>query len=194
MPISKHEFNPATPILGTLASCENVVDRHETHNHLLDILPADQAAYLLEFALSQVDSNGKDFIVEDVDCNELNIALQTDCVATTPEDEIVFAYRGDRPYATRFVLNRDPEPTEYITTILKRRPLQPGIMVLISAHPGRKGASEPWNARPGEMSASLAFWRSHALVWDPSAVNFDRPFGRVEEVPELNFENYMSLK
>lgn len=193
MSAGRYEFNTDIPVLGTLESCENVIDRNETHNHLTGVLTTDEAAATLEYALSKINSEDRNFLAESIDCSELGLELTTECVPTTSVDQIVFAHRLGRRYATRFVLERQPEPTNHVTAILRRDTRRSGIMVLISAYPGERGGPEPWNARPSEMAESLAYWRTHALIWDPSSVDFTKPFGRVEDHPELNFENYLQL-
>lgn len=168
------------PILGILASHEIVIDRIYSHNHL--------ESAVLEEALYHIDSQGKDYLVTStsVDLEHLEVKekkLFTSCVETTPESEIVFAYRKDRPHPTRFVIDREPEATNEVTIILCRDKFKPGAMVLISAFPGSNALPEPWDpqlTKPEQKQASKEFWASHALVWDPASVDLTRPFYKEE--------------
>ncbi len=163
--------------LGVLLSNEIVVDRPNTHAHLIG--PDLEAALLL------VDAKGRDYLVEEVDCGR-HIG-EAKCVATKPSDAIGYAYRHGREGPTRFVLGRTPEPTTHATVVLKRSE-KPGIMLLISAWAGPKSELEPWDEqlRGNEtaLAQSQAFWDTHALVFDPDEIDFSRPFGTAEEMAE----------
>lgn len=147
-----------------LKSQESVVDRHSSH------LKADVAEHL-PLALAQIESLGRDFLIEEVDFGQP--IGETTCVLTGPLDEIVFAKRPKRFGPTRFVKNRTPESCSSIVVILKTADEQPGTYVLISAFIGRKPEPEPWDQRnfaqksnPAEAERlSREFWASHALLW-----------------------------
>lgn len=153
------------PVLGRLASGEVVVDRHQSHLH------ADET--LLAGALSRIDSRGRDFLAEQVDLGE-QVGF-TSCVATTEADEVVYAFRPHRAGPTRFVLNRQPEPTESVSVILKRDE-EPNKMVLISAWAGGLSEPEPWDMHA--TPASAKFWKSHALVWGSEPIDGSKPITR----------------
>jgi hypothetical protein len=128
----RFNFDPSKEkILGSLASNELVIDRYKSHSHL--------KAEILEEALLRIDSLDRDYLVEEVDCR-VSTGYQK-CITTTPGDEIVYAYREGRQGPTRFVINRQPEPTTLATIILARDEIKPGVMVLITAWSGQM--SEP---------------------------------------------------
>jgi hypothetical protein len=145
-------------------SGETVVDRHRSHLHesVLPHLPA---------ALAQIESAGRNFLVEEVDFGRP--IGETICVPTGPSDTIVFAQRPKRFSLTRFVKNRTAEPCSSVVVILKTADGQPGSYVLVTAFVGRKPEPEPWDRRnfsqqsnPQEAERrAREFWSSHALVW-----------------------------
>jgi len=137
-----------------LKSGEVVVDRFHSHLHR-------GVAPLLPEALARIESNGRDFLVEEVDFGRP--IGETICVPTGPGDEIVFAKRPKRFGLTRFVKNRKPEPSSSVTVVLKVTGEDRGAYVLLSAFIGGKPEPEPWDKNATEKS--VAFWVSHALVW-----------------------------
>ena len=148
-------------VMGRLMSGEIVIDRHNSHVHL--------SGEILERALSYVHSRSRDFLVDEVYMGE-PVGLST-CVETDDSDEIIYAYRPNRAGPTRFVVGRDPVPTEEITVILKRAQ-DVGRMILISAWAGSKAEPEPWDRHATE--ASQDFWRCHALVWGSEPICEDK--------------------
>ena len=143
--------------MGILGSNELVIDRHDSHAHL--------KGEGLEIALFLIDSEGRDYLVEQVDCGE--VIGHARCVETGPQDSIVYGYRHGRDGLTRFVLDREPEPTTNATAVLKRHEQLPGIMILISAWAGSKSQPEPWDENLRDMAslaASQAFWSNRALI------------------------------
>jgi hypothetical protein len=177
MPRRFHELDLLNQeVLGILASNEVVIDRGVSHAHL------DRAA--LEEALFLIDSGGRDFLAERVDLGRpIGVAR---CIETDTSDRIVYAYRLDRVGPTRFVLDREPEPTTQVTVILRRDDKREGLMVLITAWAGGKSEPEPWDQSHDESSlaASQAFWSTHALNWEPNEVDFSRPFGLAEDMQD----------
>jgi hypothetical protein len=161
--------------VGMLGSNELVIDRRNSHAHI--------SGEDLELALFQVDSQGLGFLVEEVDCGKT--VGKARCVKTTEEDNIVYAYRHDRMGPTRFVLNREPIPTNRITVVLKRHDLREGVMILISAWAGIKTEPEPWDSalkKDQPLSDSQAFWSNHALTLNEGQlrkeIDFKRPHGK----------------
>ena len=138
-------------ILGTLKSGEVVVDRPNSHLH-------ETAATLLPEALSQIESQGRGFMVEEVDFNRP--IGQTVCVTTGPGDQIIFAKRPNRFGLSRFVVGKGPKQTSSMVVILKAID---GGYLLISAFIGQKAEPEPWDRNA--TAASSDFWSSHALVF-----------------------------
>lgn len=136
-----------------LKSGEIVVDRHQSHLH-------QSVAHLLPDALSQIETRGRNFFIEEVDFGRP--IGETICVATGHDDKIVYAKRPKRFGFSRFVKNRTPEPCDRIMVILKRDDFK-DYYVLITAFVGHRPEPEPWDRNAN--GNSLAFWNSHALVW-----------------------------
>jgi hypothetical protein len=136
-----------------LKTGENVVDRYQSHLHndVLQILPG---------ALSKVESNGRKFIVEEIQMGR--IIGETICVATKPGDQIVYAKRPKRFGLTRFVKNQKPELSSSVVTILKKAE-EGDFFILITAFIGNIAEPEPWDRNATEKSRD--FWETHALVW-----------------------------
>jgi len=154
------------PILGRLMSGEEVVDRFDSHSH------TDPG--ILERALSMIDSRGERFIKREVFMGEPT--GYSECVETADGDEIVYAYRAGRYGPTRFVKNRQPEPTETVSVILLRDDNDDKKMVLITSWAGEMAEPEPWdrNATP----ESTNFWSNHALVWGSQEIDGNKPIIR----------------
>ena len=141
-----------------LKSGEAVVDRYNSHLH-------QSAVPLLPEALARIESKGRNFLIEQADFGQP--IGESICVATGPGDEIVFAKRPKRFGLTRFVKNRQAEPTSVVTLILKTADGQPGF-ILVTAFVGPLAEKEPWDStirNAEERQRSLVFWNSHALVW-----------------------------
>ena len=150
-------------MIGILKSGEMVVDRFNSHAHHC-------AVPFLPEALAQIDSQGRQFFIEEVDFGRQ--IGETICVPTGPGDQIVYARRPNRWGLSRFVLNRQPEPCSSLVVILKKAE-DGNYYVLITAFVGHRPEPEPWDTRafakadnPAEAEArARAFWASHALVW-----------------------------
>ncbi|MCI0597682.1 hypothetical protein L0Y34_01245 [Candidatus Parcubacteria bacterium] len=147
------EAAPRPKLLGTLQNGERVFDRPRSHLH-------ENPALLkyLAHALIRIEPNNRPFIVEAVDFGQ--IIGESNCIETTPEDEIVFARRPRRAGLTRFVKNKERVPTSQLTAILLKT--DEGY-ILISAFLGPKAEPEPWDKNATE--ASEKFWNTHAVVW-----------------------------
>lgn len=137
-----------------LKSGERVVDRYKSHLHpeVIAILPE---------ALAKTESKGRNFLIEEIDFGR--IIGKSICIATRPGDQIVYAKRPKRFGYTRFVKNRQPEPTSKVVIILKTADGEPGVYVLITAFIGEKPEPEPWDRNATLQSRH--FWNTHALVW-----------------------------
>jgi len=146
-------------MLGSLRSGEPVVDRYNSHLH-------PSVAAVLPAALARVDSNGRSFLIEEVDSGRP--IGETTCLPTGPGDEIVYARRPKRSGLTRFVKGRVPEPCSSVVIILKTADGELGAYVLLTAFIGHKPEPEPWDRNATANSRS--FWRTHALVWGSEPV------------------------
>jgi len=127
----------------------SVIDRPNSHNHL--------PLAILKEAVGKVTMAGAAFQKTVVDMGR--IVGKTECVETTDDDEIVYSTRPGRKGPTRFVLNREPEDTQFINVILKRA--DEGY-VLISAFFGGNAEPEPWDRHATQ--AAVDFWATHALI------------------------------
>jgi hypothetical protein len=150
--------------LGKLQTGEKVVDRFESHIH------PGVTAEILEAALKQIHSQDKDRIKVTIDFRET--IGHTHRVRTGPEDEIIYAQRCGRKGVTRFVKNRQPEPTSCLTIKLHRK--KDKTYELRTAYLGEAGKTEPWAARLKEdaelLEKAYDFWNEHALCWGTEKV------------------------
>lgn len=139
-------------ILGKTADGAVVKNRPKSHLH-------HEMEKLIPEALAMVEVKGNGFVVAEVDFRK-TIGL-SGCVSTGPTDCIIFAQRPDRKGLTRFVLDKEKEPTSKAVIVLKQT--SPKEYVLITAFIGSKAEVEPWdvNATP----KSLEYWQNNALVW-----------------------------
>lgn len=145
-------------LLGNLTTGEPVYDRPNSHLH-------EGVAGLLPEALMQIRTEGRQMIAEEVDLGRF-IGITTG-VETTLEDEIIFAQRVGRKGLTRFVKNREGTPTSFLTVVLQKNQSEESYTCL-TAWVGRKAEPEPWDRRATEQS--VAYWRSHALLWGSEPV------------------------
>ena len=138
-----------------LGSGEVVFGRPDSHavSHAT-VLP------LLGEALAQIHSGQREDIVEETDLGR-NVGDNIR-VATSDNDEVVYAQRPNRQGLTRFVKNRKPEPCSTVTIILKRSP--DSNYVLVTAYIGTRAPAEPWDPK-WATDESVPFWNTHALVW-----------------------------
>lgn len=131
------------------------------HPHRMDI--AEEAISLMR----NFDPT-KCFHRETVEFNRI-IGLDH-CVETDRESEIFYMTRGARPGKTRFVLNRNAEPTNKCTLIVCRAGEEDGEFegkfVLLTLFEGAEAPKEPFDKFSTEeaQKASVEFWNTHALV------------------------------
>ncbi len=90
----------------------------------------------------------------------------TDLVETTEQDEIVYALRPLRHQYSRFVKNKKPRPTSWVTIDLRKS--GEDEYDLYTAFVGRLTPSFPGGDYLPEQSRD--FWSKHALVWDPTVI------------------------
>lgn len=156
-------------ILGYLRSKEPVYDRsHEPH---LEGKPIELLA-LVPKALRSISSNNDKRINEAVEF-PFQVGL-SHCVDTSnsPPEDIFYAKMDGRNGYSRFVKNREAEPTNHLCFILVKCHNNDGY-VLLALHPGRCSQPEPWqiesivkNQETDPLAAMRAwkFWHSHAFV------------------------------
>lgn len=123
----------------------------------------------LQAALLQVVANHQKIIKCTIDMG-MYIGKNV-LVATNKYDDVVFAQRSGRRGLTRFVHNRLPSLTRYVTVVIKRlkNPRRDGIISyrLLTAYIGAGSEKEPYDrfATIEEFQQSLAFWSTHAIIW-----------------------------
>lgn len=157
-PISFDLLRWGTPVIGTLASGEPVIDRADSH-----VASHPSVAPVLAEVISRVSSENRGSFCEQIDFDrEVGVSI---CVSTTKDgggDEIVYAQRPNRRGLTRFVKNRKPAPSRSAVACFKRT--TGGAYLLMTAFVGGRAPAEPWD-RQWATPESFAFWSSHALVW-----------------------------
>jgi hypothetical protein len=117
----------------------------------------------LGLVISGITTGNQSVIKEEIDMGR--VIGTTDCVKTDRFDDIVYAQREGRPWTTRFVLDREPEPCSHITVVMKRNGDQ---YKLLTAYIGRMAEKEPddLSIRDNhEYMRAKHYWDSHALVW-----------------------------
>lgn len=85
---------------------------------------------------------------------------KTTCVEIDETDDIVYAVRRGRKGYTKFVRNRLPESTKYVTVILIKKN---DFYYVISAYIGPKSEVEPFD--PVSTEKSYKYWENHALIF-----------------------------
>lgn len=131
-----------------------------------DVLP-----YLEEALLQVFPPEGQIFYKVDIDMGRI-IGHQA-CVRVSDSDTFIHAQRKNREGLTRFVLNRNMEPTSYVTVVLARDRKKEHIYRVLTAYIGRVSEREPTDASiktDEEMAVCVDFWTKHALVWGSQIV------------------------
>ena len=159
--------------LGTTKDGAEVYDRPDSHFHSEGGMTAD----LLASALSVIDTEGRSFLKEKVDFD--HPIGETTCVEVGPEDEIVMVYRKGRSGQTPMVKNREANPCSSVVAILKkdRSVKDKPVYELVTSYIGIDSPREPWD--PGisteeEKNASEEYWRTHAIIYDDSLIDWEK--------------------
>lgn len=137
----------------------------ETSNARLHILENPNLLDLVKEVLEQSEVSGEKAAIEKDLGREIG---ETTLVETSDTDEIIYAKRLHRDTFTRFVKNRQPAKTNYITVILNKAD---NGYELWSAWCGRLVPTSPGTDQ--EMSTTREFWAQHALVFDPKIIQAD---------------------
>lgn len=128
---------------------------HLTHHpHLIDFVKK---------VIPTVEVSG-DHLRVDVDMGE-EVGL-SDLVETTDGDEIVYAKRPFRNQYSRFVKQRAPVATSWVTIDIRKD--DGGGYYLYTAFIGKLSPSFPGGTYLPDQSKE--FWSRHALVWGPQEV------------------------
>lgn len=151
--------------VGRTADGYEVYDRHSSH-----IRGHPQVQPYVEQALAQISTHGKDFFIEEVTFDApIGVTL---CVQTSPEDDILFAKRGNREGLSRFVKHKEPAASTSLTCILYKKR---HVYILETAYVGVIAPPEPWDIQAhvrhedsnASYTQSVQFWKTHALIYNP---------------------------
>jgi hypothetical protein len=140
----------------TKNNCKVYMDLHSSHaaRHI------EETPSLIKYtqeALLKLSPRGNNVFVQ-VDLGR--VIGTSDLIATDENDTIVYAKRLGRDNYARFVLNKQPIRTTYLTVVLHK--LEDDYM-LYSAWIGP--LSPPFPGDVHEAQESRSFWRHHALAW-----------------------------
>lgn len=138
------------------------VDDQDSHaaTHLVD---EPGLFELIQEMLAQVKAIGDNLYI---DRDMGRIVGTSALVATTEEDDILYAKRPNRAIYTRFVRNREPIPTRYVTVVLHKD--SEATYNLHSAWIGRAVPQFPGDSH--ETPESKPFWANHALIWGSQTI------------------------
>jgi hypothetical protein len=133
-------------------------DRH-VHLEVLDVIAE---------ALRQIDETLlPPFSRQAVDLGRI-VGTQK-CLETSPADEgdIVWARRVNRVAYSRFIRGRPAIPTRLVSITLAK---PSDVWLVYTAYFGTPAPKEPTDPRitEAELAESLAFWKTHALVFEES--------------------------
>lgn len=140
-----------------------------TKNGIEVYLDTEHSHALTHFARHPKLADAVNKVVADLEITEDSTRIEsemdevvgtTDLVETSDQDEIVYALRPLRSIYSRFVKNKEPTPSKWITIHIKK---QRGVYTLYTAFVGRSTPSFPGGDYLPEQSKE--FWSRHALVW-----------------------------
>lgn len=129
-----------------------IIDRPKSHLHQ-GITPQ-----LLKVMCAQIICEKAKTIKMRVDFKK--IIGKSNCVPISEKDEIIYAERVGRYGHSKFVLNREPEPTKSATIVLKKTL---NYYKILTAYIGTPSELEPKDSRA--TAESIRFWENHALVF-----------------------------
>lgn len=157
--------------LGTTRDGYNVYDRLDSHFHSEGGITKE----LLQNALKRMYANGSKFKVKEIHFS--NPIGCTTCVPITSEDEIVMVYRKGREGKTPMVKQREPLPCNILTVIIRKENDRINHYTLMTCFVGGGSKREPWDKAirtEEERKESEEFWASHALLYNPELIDWDR--------------------
>ena len=112
-----------------------------------------------------------------MDTIDLGRVIGTDnCVVVSDKDNVKMLYRKGRAGKTPIVYDKAAEETSLLTIGICTDN-EDGLVTVFTAFTGIKAPKEPWDPslKSDEAKAeSEAFWDSHALVYDESAIDSER--------------------
>jgi len=150
-----------------LKSGETVLIPQETKDHLL---AHPEIWDVLEEALSKVESNIRDFIIEEVDMGRFigkSGAIRLTESTMSQIKKLQFAKRVGRENWSRVITGAEAPDCNSVVVIASRE--DDNNYKLITAYVGWLSEREPTDPglTVGDLPKSLKFWSSYALVYDP---------------------------
>lgn len=148
--------------LKTADGVEVKIDSEHMRQHA-NVLP-----FLKEIIPNMTVADKGGFIKTSIDMGR--VIGVSDCVPTTQYDDIVYAQRVGRPGKTRFVKNRNPQPSSHVAVVMKR---VGDKFKLLTSFIGQVAEKEPFDKSirtDEEFMQSKHFWDNHALVWGTQEV------------------------
>lgn len=132
---------------------------------------------LLGIALSTIDSKDRGFIKEKVKFDHI-IGKQS-CVSVEPGDDVVMVYRKGRSGMTPMVKNREMEPSNTVTVVLRkdRSIRDKNVYETLTSYIGEGSPREPWDPNlisEEDRQECEDFWHSHALVYDENLIDWEK--------------------
>ena len=122
---------------------------------------------ILAEGVGKIEISGRPFLMDTVEFDRVIGA--DDCVAVTNVDDIRLLQRKARRGLSRIVFNREADPTRLLTVGICRD--DDGLLTVFTAFFGAKAPKEPWDCKTdAERAESDAFWATHALVFNPEAL------------------------
>ena len=122
---------------------------------------------ILAEGVGQIEIDGRPFLMDTVEFD--HVIGTDDCVAVTDADDVRLLQRKARRGLSRIVFNREADPTRLLTVGICRD--DDGLLTVFTAFFGAKAPKEPWDCKnDSERSESEAFWATHALVYNPEAL------------------------
>lgn len=151
--------------------------RGVSHSHRTD---------LNEEALGMIEIGGRGFVRDVISFDR--IIGHDHLVETKDGDEIARMSRNGNEYETRFVMNKEAEPTDKATVIIAKGGPEDGDLegkyILVTLFEGDPGMPEPYGRNEGNPDC-ISFWENHALVPTPE----QRAMIKAEQQLVLETEN-----
>jgi hypothetical protein len=89
-------------------------------------------------------------------------------VPASSNDEIIYAKRTGKDFFSRFVINKKPVGTYFVTLEFSKIPQSPDEWLLQFSYYGNTRAPEIVNSNP--TNEQLKYWNTHAFCWGYSGV------------------------
>lgn len=144
-----------------LSNGARVVDRPRSHVHV----PQEEWEWL-SWALLQIPIGRLLGRINTEHQIEMPTSGVNNCVRVTSQDRLVYAQRRGRDNMSRFVKERRPETTRFLTTVLNWCE-EDDLFILITAYWGPLAGHEPSRHRPLWHGT---YWATHALIYDRNII------------------------